>query len=510
MPCRFALACLSWIAVAAAACAPEEDKTGEPCRWYGTCDGLACVAVRTADPEDLAALELACAQANSGAAPGKPCDASDECASGICLLSGACAEPCDPEFGCVLTQRCTLTYARTATMALQALNACVDRVNLPRDGTFSVTRLDNVLTEPPGSADLSIDTNLAVPSGTSLFVLEHADDDRWPVDTACRAPLCAEKLSTRTTPARVLFDIDQLDDAKEPPLNPVASDLHVYPVSVLIPNGSSSGTEPEGYSLRLDHDRAGSLRVTQLQREANGERLDLNVFYVGAKDFDVTGARGPALLADALEEVDRILGQADIYLGEVRQIEVTGSLPTTGLTLEGDGVETTLSRMTPRFGVLPLLPKLFSLSAGAGNAAINVFFVADIEMPPGIHGDIGALAGGTPVPWGMHGMASSGIVVATDMMVDANDPQSLGRTLAHELGHALGLFHTTEVDGRVLEPIDDTPACPLAQDTNGNGLGNTECAAHGGSNLMFPTSDATATELTKDQRAVLRRALILQ
>ena len=37
------------------------------------------------------------------------------------------------------------------------------------------------------------------------------------------------------------------------------------------------------------------------------------------------------------------------------------------------------------------------------------------------------------------------------------DPPAVGQTLAHELGHALGLFHTSEYDLTTHDIYEDTP-----------------------------------------------------
>jgi hypothetical protein len=317
-------------------------------------------------------------------------------------------------------------------------------------------------------------------------------------------------LATRDEPVRVLFDLAQIDAATDGPLNTVANDAHVSPVTVLLPNSPRSLPSTAGYTLTLENTKPGDLRITQLRREQVGQQLNLNVFYVGAKGFAAMNDRGPALLADALDEVDRILGQADIFIGDVRQIEVADGLLEHGTKIEGVDVGTGFANITTHFGVYPQLPELFKLSAGAANTAVNLFFVADIEMRND-GGDLNAISGGTPGPLGMHGTPGSGIAISTDMMILENNPKKLGRTLAHELGHMLGLFHTTETGGLVFDPLDDTPVCPTDRDQDRNGfLSATECAGQGADNLMFPTTESMGSVLTPQQREVLRSALVLQ
>ena len=75
------------------------------------------------------------------------------------------------------------------------------------------------------------------------------------------------------------------------------------------------------------------------------------------------------------------------------------------------------------------------------------------------------------------------------------DAQLLGETAAHEMGHQLGLFHTTEKEGTVFDILSDTPECSSSsQDNDSNGTVNAEeCDEFGGGNLMFWTSWSSAS-----------------
>jgi hypothetical protein len=384
---------------------------------------------------------------------------------------------------------------RAGSDALATSFACVAEIDLP-DGAHServvgaVTGEIDSLTLPPSAA------------ASTLYVLEHLDDHSWPVPSStstCRPPLCAVALRTRGTQPRVLFDVDQLSDA--PPDNPVARGSHVDPLTVWVPNGSRGAAAAGGYELDVESKLPGRVQITAITRAAQGERLDLNLYYVGVEDAPV--------VRDALERVDEIFAPAGIFLGDVRHVPVPGALPERGTPLPEAEVSAGFRELISQYHVLPELPELLRLSAGAANAALDVFFVATIDDASG-GADVGGMSGGTPSAFGMHGTTGSGIVIAAQKLIDAGDAAQLGHNLAHELGHALGLFHTTELDGLVYEPLDDTPACPIARDQDGSGtLSATECAADGGDNLMFPTSDA-GSQLTAEQARVLHAALILQ
>ena len=59
-------------------------------------------------------------------------------------------------------------------------------------------------------------------------------------------------------------------------------------------------------------------------------------------------------------------------------------------------------------------------------------------------------------------------------------------TTAHELGHWVCLNHTTEANGRVHDPIADTPECPPTQDLDQDGFVSAqECSDFDGDYLMF-------------------------
>jgi hypothetical protein len=70
------------------------------------------------------------------------------------------------------------------------------------------------------------------------------------------------------------------------------------------------------------------------------------------------------------------------------------------------------------------------------------------------------------------------------------DAQLLGETAAHEMGHQLGLFHTTEQGGTMFDIISDTAECTKSnRDNSGDGqMSAEECDGYGGGNVMFWTT----------------------
>ncbi|HEX2676557.1 MAG TPA: hypothetical protein VHM19_07950 [Polyangiales bacterium] len=502
------LAVTLWTTVLAAlGCSPDHPgKRGKQCVSDADCGSLACIAEPQKTPEDLAALPLACDTPADARAPHEACERGDQCALGVCLLAGACARPCANDDDCEAREECAPVYARTSSDALQTLHACVSLVDLPAGTTIDIRVDEQVLQNAARSLKLS---KVAPPT---LFVFEHLDDHSWPLSgSTCRPPLCAKKLEVAAAGGATLFDADAVSDDPAGPLNPIAEGDHVSPVTLLLPNGPRAPLSDAGYTMSFERQEPGRLRVTRLHREQVGHQLDLNLYFVGANGLAAEGDRGPAFIADALDEVDGILAQADIFLGDVRQVDVTGKLLDEGTPIDAVTVAKGFSHIKPQYAVYPELPELWKLSAGASNVALDIFFVADIEMRNSDGGDVGGISGGTPGPLGMHGTAGSGIAISTDMMTASGDPRRLGRTLAHEIGHMLGLFHPTEITGIVFDPLPDTPVCGAERDDNNDGiLDASECQDAGADNLMFPTTETSSTKLTEQQRDVLRSAILLQ
>lgn len=119
------------------------------------------------------------------------------------------------------------------------------------------------------------------------------------------------------------------------------------------------------------------------------------------------------------------------------------------------------------------LSDLFELSSAAADERLNLFIVDSFS------GDLGfaaGVAGSVPIPMQMNGTRRSGVAIQY-----SGSATTMGETIAHEMGHSLGLYHTSEFNAATngFDPISDTP----------------ECAALGGSdpgncpddtNVMFP------------------------
>jgi hypothetical protein len=479
-------------------CRPDRpcDSIGRPCTSDSHCDCGFCLPKPGQKAADLQPVALACGEMGTGAPPAARCDRASDCARGICLLAGTCALACESELDCEPLQRCDTGYARTSAASFQPVNVCFAVADLPARTELRINRFEQ-------DSGKSGELEMSAVEESTLFVIEPLGWNGWPAFNSCRSPICIETLSTRDIDPVPLFDAAQYArpwseyNEEELPLNPVAVggteiDYQSYLATILLPNGPRSVLSEAGFVARFAAERNGAMRVTELASHGSGSLLDLNLFFVGGQNWKSEGERGPALVSAALDQVAEIFIPAGIRIDKVKQIDVTGAL------------RSRFEAIAMRNGVLEDLPELFKLSAGAGNAALNLFLVRELQ---GLNGSTIAISGGIPGPQTMHGTGASGIAISADSL---DQPDALGRVIAHEIGHMLGLFHTSESNGMVIDPLPDTPECRLDHDTDGDGkLSPEECDGWGTDNLMF-WANRGGIGLTADQTAVLRTAPVLR
>jgi hypothetical protein len=143
-------------------------------------------------------------------------------------------------------------------------------------------------------------------------------------------------------------------------------------------------------------------------------------------------------------------------------------------------------------GLSAFLESASIATAGRSDTGINCFLMP--QLPGGILGMDGAIPG----PGFQHGTASSGLVaLATSFgylfpgyTSHESDQMYLSLTLAHEIGHYLGLYHPSERDGKTHDPLSDTPECGTSYDTDHDGyVSGPECRGVNTEYLMFWTDD---------------------
>lgn len=92
--------------------------------------------------------------------------------------------------------------------------------------------------------------------------------------------------------------------------------------------------------------------------------------------------------------------------------------------------------------------------------AMHILFVRRIGGTDNPKFDPAGYSMGLPGPYS-HKRDTSGVLVATEKYAGSGglDADGLSSSLAHEMGHYLGLYHTSEPDGATHDPLSDTPEC---------------------------------------------------
>ncbi len=444
------------------ACSADRDCAG----------GTVCRADLGEGPVDLAPVPLACATRTAGAAADDAaCDGVDGtgCARGLCVVAGTCVAPCIDDADCAAEARCAEVYARTGPAALQPLRACVPLLAAPPDVRV---RVDRAVAEVRGG-DVPVDVALPHEAPVTLAVFSS------PRSLALLAP------ALRGPDGATVFDLDALAPGAPPPRSPI--NPFGAPLTVLLP--AADDAAPGTYTLALAAGSRTAIDRVLLARDLRGRTLDLDLYLVAGR-FAGRGDGGlvPAL-AEALEVFRATYAEAGIAVGEVRTHTLVGGLARRFGVIEGDGS-----------GDLPELGPLFALTAGARGPSVSWFFVRDVEGALGV-------SGGVPGAQCLPGTAASGLVVSGDLL---GGDVALESVLVHETGHFLGLFHTSERDGTVLDPFEDTPACGPSRDVDGDGaLVYAECLGAGAENAMF-WGARNERRFSEAQRALLGRALVLR
>lgn len=203
-------------------------------------------------------------------------------------------------------------------------------------------------------------------------------------------------------------------------------------------------------------------------------QLPVNLCLTGAMGWTAANVLQQPRAQQALATARSLLAQAGITIAPLRVFDVAES---------GSYIAT-------QHGPSSDLAKLFKSGAGLPNG-VNVFLTERVIAVGGLPGAnvVLGLSGGIPgVPNAVGHMRGG---VAVSLALPAGKPDVLGQALAHEIGHFLGLFHTSEAKGSGGQGAHDTlPDTPHDDPTN----------------LMYWSVTPQAKTLSHEQVQVLRRS----
>ena len=244
--------------------------------------------------------------------------------------------------------------------------------------------------------------------------------------------------------------------------------LQAGATAALAPNNPDSQVDPGTHTFQVfgvssaGYGLSDSVRVQVHVHTAddavpqNGE-LDLNLFFSGVEGWTASSAPTDPEVQNMLADLDVIFDQVNIDIGEVAYHDISSDYQYIQDLQSGDGD----------------LAQLFSESSAATVDGPSVFMVA--ELSGGGSGGALGIAGGIPGPMHANGSPGSGVAIAVDSLGGWGAP-SFAHVVGHELGHYLGLFHTTEQTNHSgmpgHDPLPDTAENDDSYLMHATGVGN--------------------------------------
>lgn len=244
---------------------------------------------------------------------------------------------------------------------------------------------------------------------------------------------------------------------------------------------------PGSYEMQVDTD-ASEVCYYVVPQTAEGKRVSLNLYFVGVPGLTAAQAQSDTDVQQMISFMELIYGKMGI------EVEIKNYLDASDAVTRSYGV------IRDFYDVFNLVATSTSPGSSRSEAlTVNVFLIEDFNVSdaPGLLG----VSTGIPGMAAFHGSIGSGLVFSTASL--GQDNTMLGQTLAHEVGHFLGLRHTTEHLGREKDPITDTPTC-ITPD-----LGY---RCRDATNFMFPFAlgGDSQTVTTAGQSFVLKRNPLVQ
>lgn len=515
---------------------PGQD--GEPCETQDDCIGAACLAdpqwpagyctsSGCRDDDDCSGDRSACVTVDGPPLCLGTCDNDDDCRERYaCVDAGDDVKVCLPDFSdfqldgeaCTSDEECVggtcfqapdWPSGHCTTLSCESNRDCIvgddvqSRCLVSGDRRYCVRDCESsdACRDEYGCRPIDRRSGYCAPDVEDPVDLD--DDVVYPFDIACAAP----------TDGTLSFEYEIAEDTTSYLVTPFASDGRaITPESIMLPSGASIDLlgansfqlvpslllgfvnpvlvpATPGFANQLESGThtmtlqswAGEVCWYVLEESTPGTTIDLHLYLVGVPDVTAATAEEFAPLTDVFDAIAELLEPAGITIGERRWFDAPDDIASLHAIVRGDWQIDELVASSTLVG-----PELDDA------LALNVFLTRAFAWSDG-SGVIG-ISAGLPGAAGLHGTRSSGVVMTAEY-ADGTDAGSAFTSivLAHEMGHYLGLFHTTEFTFAHWDPLTDTPQCETRNPETCPDL----------TNLMFPLAGEDHTVITPQQASVL-------
>lgn len=483
-------------------CVPAEGvpdgKVGSPCSADSQCHSETCIDEAGSKGVWKGGY---CFDICEASGEGKPCTAKDGSKEGLCAgvpdpdtgdQSYFCVAPCATSVDCRPGYMCTAGVdLKTST----GLGFC-----LPSCATYGCDT----------GEVCDMQSGVCVSATTTPSTIDHISLGSAPVGKAVdkfkqltvTLPADAVSVTLIARPTNPAHEV-ALTRAEQPDgkvvldyFDPLKTDFKVVPLgpgtlAALFPNSPRLGVSAGNYQFTFGGFQNADVQFDALVKRAQGllqsGSLPVVLWFTANKRLTAANAPNDANLQQALSQFKEIYAAIGVSVGPFIYKDVAGSMAVSGAVIDNDAE----------------LAQLFGTADSSAEAGLHFFFIEQFAGDEGGYVTLGQ-SGGIPGPPSYPGLPHGGVAVALAYLDD--DVSVFATTMAHEGGHYMGLFHTTEQDGKSYDPLLDTPQCPASMDSNGDGhLSDKECSNYGSDNLMFWLAGPQHLKLSADQRYVLLR-----